>query len=48
MKSLTFALWIVLVSLIGFGTFKTASGVAVAVQFDENLKPSDDAGKPNP
>lgn len=45
MKSLTFTLWIVLVSLIGFGTFKTASGVVVAVQFDENLQPNGDGGK---
>jgi len=48
MKSLTFALWIVLVSLIGFGTFKTASGVAVAVQFNENVQPDGNSGRPIP
>lgn len=48
MKSLTFALWIVLVSLISFGSFKTASGVAVAVQFDENVTPDDKSGTLQP
>jgi hypothetical protein len=48
MKSLTLSLWIVLVSLMAVGTFKTANGVAVAVQFDESLTPSDDTGKLNP
>jgi len=48
MKSLTFALWIVLVSLIGFGTFRTASGVAAVVQFDENVTPDDKSGTLQP
>ena len=48
MKSLTLSLWIVLVSLMAFGSFKTANGVAVAVQFDEPLTPGDDTGRPNP
>jgi len=45
MKSLTLSLWIVLVSLMAFGSFKTANGVAVAVQFDGNPTPGDETGK---
>jgi hypothetical protein len=48
MKSLTLSLWIVLVSLMAFGSFKTAYGVAVAVQFDEEVLPNQDAGKLQP
>ena len=44
MKSLTLTLWIVLVSLIGFGSLRTANGVAAAVQFDETTQPSDNTG----
>ncbi len=44
MKSLTLSLWIVLVSLMAVGAFRTANGVAVAVQFDEIVQPSDNTG----
>ena len=48
MKSLTLTLWIVLVSLIGFGSLRTANGIAAAVQFDEITQPNDDSGKLQP
>jgi hypothetical protein len=48
MKSLTLSLGIVLVSLMAVGAFRTANGVAVAVQFDEITQPSNDSGKLQP